>query len=433
MLKQKIESVYRERRHKLPGLDPDACFLFFGAGEVVRNDDVHYPFRQDSNFFYLTEFDEPNAILVLVGGKSHLFILDRDESREIWTGERYGQERAKNVFQVDETHSIQEFELKFDSLLEDAKRVYYALGSNPSRDQKILKLIHQASRFQGRGSYGHLPVLDPTPILAELRMVKDACELSFIRKACTASAKAHLQILKRVKAGMNEFDVQNEFQYAVFKNGATDLGYGGIFASGYNATTLHYVRNNDILKHGDLLLVDAGGEVNSYTADITQTFPVSGVFSPEQKRVYEKVLEVNREISRMIKPGTNYRSLHSHSVKMLTEALLSLGVLEGDLDANIQAGTFRKYYPHGLGHYLGLDVHDAGIYHERGKDFELKEGMLITNEPGLYFRERGNPYHGIGIRIEDDILVTATGSENLTHELPRDVAQIESLRTIAGS
>ena len=180
-------------------------------------------------------------------------------------------------------------------------------------------------------------------------------------------------------------------------------------------------------------MIDAAGEVNSYTSDLTQTFPISGSFSLEQKRVYEKVFEVNREITSMMKPGVNYRTLHTRSVSMLTEALLSLGVLEGDLETNLKSGAFKKYYPHGLGHYLGLDVHDIGFYHERGKDYDLKAGMVMTNEPGLYFRERGNPYYGMGVRIEDDILIIQTGSDVLTHELPRDVATIENLRTIANS
>jgi len=254
-----------------------------------------------------------------------------------------------------------------------------------------------------------------------------------MRKACSATAKAHLHLLKRVKAGMTEFDAANEFQYWLFKHGCTDFGYAPIFASGHNATTLHYVRNNDILKHGDLLLVDAAGEFGGYTADLTQTFPVSGNFSSEQKRVYQAVLNVNREITSMARPGVNYRSLHSRSVELLTEALLSLGVLSGDLRENINSQSYRPYFPHGLGHYLGLDVHDVGIYHEAGRDFELKPGMILTNEPGLYFRDRGNPYFGIGVRIEDDLLITDSGAEVLTHETPRDLEAIEALRTIANS
>jgi Xaa-Pro aminopeptidase len=431
VLKSVVNPEHLARRKKLMGLDPEACFIFFGAREQARNFDTHYPFTQESNFRYLTDFDEPDAALVLVGGKSHLFVLDRDESREIWNGERYGTERARLVFQVDEAQSVEQLYSKLEELIVDAKRVYYTLGKDSARDQKVLSLLHSAKRFQGQGRFGHLPVFDPTPLLAELRVVKDETEIGFLRKASSATAKAHIQLLKRLKAGMTEFEAANEFQYHVFKNGCDALGYTPIFASGLNATTLHYIKNNDTLKHGDLFLIDAAGELNGYTSDLTQTFPISGTFSDAQKLIYEKVLEVNREITRLAKPGTTYRALHARSVEMLTETLLSLGVLEGDLQANIKSMTYRKFYPHGLGHYLGLDVHDTGIYRERGKDFELKVGMLITNEPGLYFRERGNPYYGIGVRIEDDLLITESGSEVLTHELPRDVNQIETLRTIA--
>jgi Xaa-Pro aminopeptidase len=412
-------------------LDLDACFVFFGASEKVRKHDTHYPFTQDSTFHYLTEFDEPNAALVLVAGKSHLFVEDRDESLEIWTGERYGTGRAQSVFQVDEAHSIEHFFSKFEDLLREAKRVFFSLGQDTIRDRKILKTIQEARKFQGKGSFGNLPIEDPIGLITDLRTVKDELELGYLRKATSATARAHLQLLKRVRPGMTEFEAFNEFQYHVFKNGCTAQGYGPIFASGYNATTLHYTKNNEPLKHGDLLLVDAGGEVNGYTADLTQTFPISGTFSDAQKKIYEKVLEVNREITKLTKPGISYRSLHAQSVEMITEILLSLGVLEGDLAANVKTQSYRKFYPHGLGHYLGLDVHDVGIYHEAGKDFLLKPGMLLTNEPGLYFRERGNPYFGIGVRIEDDLLIAANGCEVLTHEIPRDVATIENLRSIA--
>ncbi len=433
MLKSQIPPNYIERRMRLMKMDSNACFIFFGAGEVARNHDTHFPFSQDSNFHYLTEYDEPNAALVLVGGKSHLFVLDRDETHEIWDGERYGIERAKSTFQMDEVFSERDFFTKLEELLVDANKVFYTLGIDSARDQRVIKTIHQAKRYQGQGRFGHLPIHDPLPLVSELRIVKDELEVGFLKKAASTTARAHLQILKRAKAGMTEFAVLNEFQYYLFQNGCTSHGYGPIFAAGYNATTLHYVKNDDLLRYGDLLLVDAGGQVNGYTADLTQTFPVSGTFSLPQKQVYEKVLEVNREITKITKPGTSYRTLHARSVEMITEALLSLGVLEGDRDSNIKAMTYRKYYPHGLGHYLGLDVHDVGIYRERGKDFELKSGMLITNEPGLYFRDRGSQFYGIGIRIEDDLLITDTGVEVLTSELPRDIETIENLRTIANN
>jgi len=432
VIKQQVSSHYSDRRRRLMGLDPDACFVFFGAKEVVRNYDTHYPFTQESTFRYLTDFDEPDAVLVLVGGKSHLFVLDRDESREIWNGERYGVPRARVVFQMDEAHSVDGFYAKLEELLVDSKRVFYGLGEDSKRDQEMLKVLSLARRFQGQGRFGQLPVFDPLPLVSELRVLKDEHEIGLLRQATQATVRAHIAILKRIRPGMTEFDAYNEFQYHVFKNGCDALGYTPIFASGYNATTLHYVKNNDVLKHGDLFLVDAAGEVNGYTADLTQTFPISGKFTEPQKAIYEKVLEVNREIARIAKPGISYRALHARSVEMLTETLIRLGVLDGDLQANIKSMSYRRFYPHGLGHYLGLDVHDVGIYKERGLDFELKAGMLLTNEPGLYFRERGgSPYYGIGVRIEDDLLVTSTGVEVLTAGLPREVNEIEHLRTIA--
>jgi Xaa-Pro aminopeptidase len=431
MLKSTVPGVHRERRLRLLASAPDACFIFFGAQEVVRSNSTHFPFRQDSDFLYLTGFDEPGAILVLVDGKSHLFLLERDETREIWDGERYGLDRAQTVFGFDETHPVHEFYSRLDTLLTDATSVRTTLGGDAERDQALLKALHGAARFRGKGRFGHLPVQSPLAELSELRSVKDEVELGLIRKACKATVKAHSDVLRKVRSGMTEFDAFVEFQYTLLRQGCSELGYGPIFASGFNATTLHYTRNNEMLKEGDLFLIDAAGECEGYTADLTQTFPISRQFQPAQARVYEQVLQVNREITAMIKPGVSYRELHSRSVECLTESLLSLGVLEGNAKELVLTGAYRKYYPHGVGHYLGLDVHDAGIYHERGQDFLLKPGMVLTNEPGLYFRDSG-PYFGIGVRIEDDILVTDSGSEVLTSGLPRTVAEIESVRSGGG-
>ena len=423
MLKKKVSECFQNRRSQLMKLDSTACFIFFSADELIRSNDSHFPFRQSSNFHYLTDFDEPGAALVLVNGESHLFVQERDESREIWNGERYGADRASGVFGTDEAYSMQEFFNKLPDLLKGAAKVYYQLGDIAERDQKILRAIRESIPGRGKGSLGNLPVYDPMPHVAELRIVKDAGELELIRKACSVSARAHTHILKTTRAGMNEFELTTELQYFMQKNGLREWGYTPIVASGMNATTLHYIRNNDVLKEGDLVLVDAGGENELYSADITQTFPVGKKFSEQQKKVYEKVLEVNRAITGMAKPGISYRSLHTEAVAMISDALKSLGVPLPEKE------SYRKYFPHGLGHYLGLDVHDVGIYQEHGKDFLLKPGMIMTNEPGLYFRGIETAYHGIGIRIEDDLLITDTGCENLTRELPRGVDEIESLRS----
>lgn len=408
---------------------PDACFVFFGAGDPSRL--TRRGFRQNPDFHYLTGFDEAGAVLVLNAGKSHLFVQDRVESEEIWTGERYGLDRAKSVFGVDEVVRVLELDSKLDLQFSDAKEIYYTLGEDRARDERILKLIQNSSRHRGRGRLGLLPVHDPLRHLALLRSVKDPFEIASLKAAASATADAHLHLMKALRPGMTEGDAAREFQYHALKGGCTDLGYATIAASGFNATTLHYERNNEVLKEGDLLLVDAGGEVDGYTADLTQTFPVSSRFTSEQKSIYEAVLRVNREITSRARPGTSYRALHSFSVDLLTGELLALGVLSGNLKENVNTQTYRPYFPHGLGHYLGLDVHDAGIYQEEGRDFELKAGMVLTNEPGLYFRNPAEAFHGIGVRIEDDLLITDSGALVMTAGLPRDPEAIEALRSQA--
>jgi len=429
MLKTDTPPCFQIRRQHLLRSEPEACFIFFGSEE---DSSIHdHSFRQNADFQYLTGFDEPGAILVLASGKSYLFVQDRDERQEIWTGELYGTERAKSVFGMDESHRVSEFESKLDAILQDAKKIFFELGKNAKHDSRIMKTLQSAIRHRGRGRFGNPPIHDPSFLLSNLRAVKDSHEIELMKKACSATARAHVHLLKTVKAGMSEFDAANEFQYQVFKKGCTNLGYAPIFASGMNATTLHYNRNNDILLPGNLLLVDAAGEVGGYTSDLTQTFPISRSFSLEQREVYQAVLDVNREITRMAAPGISYRALHSKSVELITEKLISLGVLEGDLKDLVHTGAYRPYYPHGVGHYLGLDVHDAGIYHERGEDFLLRPGMVLTNEPGLYFRDRGSKFSGIGVRIEDDLLITDQGCEVLTQELPREIEEIEALRASA--
>jgi Xaa-Pro aminopeptidase len=249
-----------------------------------------------------------------------------------------------------------------------------------------------------------------------------------MQSVCRVTAQAHTYLLKTVVAGMTEHDAAAEFQRFVLRHGCHDLGYSSIFASGRNATTLHYHRNNEVLKEGDLLLVDAAGEMDHYTADLTQTFPVGAAFSAEQKKVYEKVLGVNRAITQKIRPGVTYRELHQLSCEWVTEALLDLGVLKGELKNLMESRAYRPYYMHGLGHFLGLDVHDAGIYDHHGMDVKLEPGMILTNEPGMYFRNLSGPFAGVGVRIEDDILVTQEGCEVLTRDLPREVEAIEDLR-----
>lgn len=436
MLKTTVAKNYSGRRNRLMAHAPDACFIFFGASEVVRNNNYHYTFRQDSHFYYLSEFEEPGAILLLANGKSFLFCKERIEKDEVWNGESYGPARAKDIFGFDEAFSVNNFESKLDEVLSSEKlsQVYYSLGNHPAQDAQIMKCIANGKKHQGRGRHSQLPVMDPISLLSQLRMVKDDLEVDRLRKAAAASVKAHALLMRRARAGMNEKELFFEFQYTALKNGATDLGYAPIVAGGLNATTLHYVHNNETLKHGDLILIDAGAEQDYYTADVTHTFPVSDKFSEVQKLVYQKVLDCNRAVIAMMKPGVTYRQLHTRSVEFLTEALIELGVLSGTVSENIENKNYFPFYPHGVGHHLGLDVHDAGIYDERGKDVPLSAGMVLTVEPGLYFRDRSllnnatGRFYGIGVRIEDDVLITATGSDVLTKDLPREIAAIEAAR-----
>ncbi|NDG83856.1 MAG: aminopeptidase P family protein, partial [Proteobacteria bacterium] len=304
MLKAGTPPCFADRRRQLMQSAPEGCFIFFGNEEGAS----HYrAFRQSADFHYLTGFDEPGAILVLVESKSHLFVQDRDEKQEIWTGELYGPERAKRVFGMDEAHRVLEFDSKLDFLLKNAKTVHFQLGRDSKQDSRILKALQTAVRHRGRGRFGNAPVHDPSLALSRMRAMKDSHEIELMRKACSVTARAHEHLLRCVRPGMTEFEAAAEFQYRVFKGGCTELGYAPIFASGINATTLHYNRNNDVLRAGSLLLVDAAGEVEGYTSDLTQTFPVSSSFSPEQRGIYEAVLAVNREITRMAAPGVGYR------------------------------------------------------------------------------------------------------------------------------
>jgi Xaa-Pro aminopeptidase len=423
-----VHATYRNRRNALQSYDPDGCFVFFGAVEKIRNNNAHYPFRQDSHFYYLTEFTESSAALVLLDGKSYLFVQDRIPDQELWTGERYGVDRARDLFGMDAAFSIKDLDAKLEEWLSQPKRIYFTLGLNDEQDQRFLKVLQLARRHSGSGRHSQLGVLDPTTWLAQMRMTKDDLELSKMRQATQITVAAHRHLIQITKPGMTEADLHREFQYVTSKNGGTDLGYQPIVASGWNATTLHYVDNNEVLKDGDLLLIDAGAEVDYYTADVTQTFPIGKSFSKAQAEIYNRVLSVNRSITAMMVPGTTYRTLHQHSVRLITDHLLSLGILSGKLEDLIQNKAYRPYYPHGVGHHLGLDVHDAALYDDRGRDFELKAGMVLTVEPGLYFRNPDSPYYKIGVRIEDDVLITEKGPEVLTAGMPRDVDAIEALK-----
>jgi len=442
MLKTSIPGYFKARRQSLTSLPEaeGATFVLPAAPEVVRNNDVYYPFRQDSNFYYLTGFDEPEAWLVLapssVGGKSHrtiLFVRKRDREREMWEGERYGTEGAVSIFGADEAYLETEFESKLPEILKGSNKLFYRTQANEQNDRLIGELLAKHRSLMGRSGRGLLPIHDPSDLLGEMRMFKSNDEAELMRKACSASARAHKHVMQFTRAGMNEREVASELEYYFRKLGCDGLGYGSIVAGGKNATCLHYKTNNEDLRDGDLLLIDAGGERDYYGADITRTFPVGKKFTPAQAKIYDLVLKAQLECIAMAKPGATLPQIHSKACEILTDGMIEYGFLKGNRAELIASAQFRKYYPHGTGHWLGMDVHDAGLYQIRGEPRKLEPGMLFTIEPGFYVQpgdaDAPSEFRDIGIRIEDDILITKDGCEILTSEVPKTRADIEALRT----
>jgi len=427
-------SIFKERRKTLASKIPNSALIVASHPEMIRNNDVHYPYRQDTNFFYLTGFEEPESVMVFRPGcqpEYTLFVRRKDPLRETWEGFRYGPEGTLATFGCDKTYPIEELESVLPKLLSEVENVYYRLFQNHEFDGKFRTSIETVRLNQGRSGLGILPIHDSTELLGEMRIKKSETEKAWARRACKISAEAHLQTMKETKPGMNERDLQAIVEYNFMRLGAARLGYNTIVAGGANACTLHYVFNDQEIKNGELVLIDAGGEYNYFTGDITRTYPVNGKFSEGQKAVYEKILKVQKEIISFIKPGIVFKALQDTTIEMLTEALLELGVLKGNVQQNIEQNTFRKYYPHGVSHWLGMEVHDAGLYKIKGESRRIESGMSFTVEPGLYFPMDDSSVpsnmRGIGIRIEDDIIVTDTGCEVMTADVPKDIKEIEAV------
>lgn len=436
-MRKPLESmkVFSERRARV-GKDIQGSVLIAASPrERIRNGSVHYSFRQDSNLYYLTGFEEPETIFVFRPGQKPetvLFVRKKDPTRETWDGFRFGPEAAGELFNMDAVYPIEEFESKIVGLLKGADSLYYRLGKNEEMDEKIQESLHELRVSQGRTGYGLLSIHDADQLLGEHRLIKGAAELENHRKACELTSDAHTETMKFVRPGRNEREVQGFFIYQIMKRGAAREGYGSIVAGGANACTLHYVFNDEPLKDKDLLLIDAAGEYNYFTSDITRTYPINGRFTDAQAEVYEGVLKIQKNVIDYVKPGVPFMDLHEMAANQLTEMMLELGLLTGRREDLIQANKHRKYYPHGVGHYLGMDVHDAGLYLSRkGEPRKIEPGMVFTVEPGLYIpandTEAEAKYRGIGVRIEDNILVTSSGSENLTKTCPKEVSELEAV------
>lgn len=436
MLLSTLSTEFKKRREKFFHQAPGAALLLPAAPEVLRNPDVHYPFRQESHFYYLTGFEEPESFLVLTAQKKMaLFVRRRDPEREMWEGERYGVEGARSVFGADLVYPIDELDAKLPELLHGADQVLCRLGQQEAMDRRILAILERVRVAAGRSGKSLLPLSDPNELIGEMRLYKGPEEIAHLRKACEVTSRAHRAAMGQTAVGMNEGEIEALIDYEFRRGGCARVGYGSIVASGKNAACLHYRANNEPVRSGDLILIDAGGEYGYYTSDVTRVFPVDAQFAPAQAELYDLVLESQKAAIALAKPGATLPQLHMRVNEVLVEGMLRLGFLKGDRAKLIQSGAHKRFYPHNTSHWLGMDVHDTGLYQRNGEARRLEPGMVFTIEPGFYIqpgdREIPERFASLGIRIEDNILITDSGCEVLTHDAPKERAEIEAIRSAA--
>ncbi len=428
-----MNKEYIERRKRLAGAMGKGVAVLRTAPERVRNRDAHHPYRFDSYFYYLSRFTEPDAVLVITTEhepRSILFCRDKDIEREIWDGFRYGPDGAREKFEVDEAHTIAEADELLPKLLENQPALYYEVGGDPAWDNRVIGWLN-AVRAKGRsGVTAPSEIHDVRSILDEMRLVKDASEIETMKTAARISARAHVRAMRATKPGLREYEVEAELLHEFRRSGAQSPAYTSIVAGGSNACVLHYVDNNSLLNDGDLLLIDAGCELNGYASDITRTFPVNGKYSGPQRDIYELVLAAQAAAIKQVKPGNEWEDPHRAAVEILAQGFIDLGLCQGTRDAVIESGDYKKFYMHRTGHWLGMDVHDVGDYKRDGKWRKLEPGMALTVEPGCYIRAADDVperFWGIGVRIEDDAVVTQQGNDIITREVPKTIAEIETL------
>ncbi|MBC7197744.1 Xaa-Pro aminopeptidase [Stutzerimonas balearica] len=430
------KSEYARRRKTLmEQMGPDSIAILPAAPMYIRNRDVEHVYRQDSDFQYLSGFPEPEAVIALIPGREHgeyvLFCRERDPERELWDGLRAGQDGAVRDYGADDAFPIGDIDDILPGLIEGRERVYYAIGSNESFDHRLMEWIKtiRSKARQGAQPPSEFVALDH--LLHDLRLYKSAAEVKVMQAAAEISARAHVRAMQAARPGLFEYHLEAELDYEFRKGGAKMPAYGSIVASGRNACILHYRENDQPLKDGDLVLIDAGCEIDCYASDITRTFPVNGRFSAEQKAIYELVLAANEEAFKHIAPGRHWNEAHEATVRVITAGLVELGLLQGEVDALIASEAYKPFYMHRAGHWLGMDVHDVGDYKVGGVWRELEPGMCMTVEPGIYIAADNQNverrWRGIGVRIEDDVVVTKTGCQVLTGGVPKRVEEIEAL------
>jgi Xaa-Pro aminopeptidase len=415
-------------------MDQKSVAIIPSAREATRSNDTQYRFRQDSDFYYLTGFEEPDSIAVIAPGREHkytLFVRPRDPEQEIWVGRRAGVEGAKSEFGADESFPVAEFDEKLQDILDGAEKLYYRLGVHSDLDSKIIQRIAQMRALNRKPIHPPRTIIDPATIVHEMRVLKSPEEIDLMQKAADIAAEAHVEAMKTVRPGMKEYEVEAQIEQVFRRRGAAGPSYTSIIGAGENATVLHYINNDGELRDGDLLLVDAGAEYKGYASDITRTFPINGRYSEAQRDIYDLVLETQMSCVEMVRPGVTHDELKAHSVEMLTEGMVRLGLLKGKPADLIKEEKYKQFYMHGLGHLLGIDVHDVGIYYYEKQSRALEPGVVMTVEPGIYVapdtKDIPEKYLGIGVRIEDDVLCTNNGPRVLTTKVPKQPEEIEAL------
>jgi Xaa-Pro aminopeptidase len=435
MTAEKAE-IFRQRRKRfIEAIGRGAIAIIPGAPVAVRSRDVEFPYHQDHDFYYLAGFDEPEAVLLVAPGHPDgefvMFVRPRDKERETWTGRRAGVEGAVIDYGADRAFRIDEFDEIVPRYLCEAQRVYYPLGANERMNTKAVELMRASEANRERLGAGPTALLDPREIIHEQRLFKQPEELAAMRRAIAISDEAHRRAMSTARGGAGEWEVQAQLEYTFRLQGASGPAYPSIVASGPNATTLHYIHNDRRMEQGDLILIDAGSEYDFYASDITRTFPVATRFNPVQRELYALVLEAQLKAIESIRPGVPFDAPHEVAVRILVEGMRELKMLAGSLDEIIGSTAYRRFYMHRTSHWLGMDVHDVGLYRVAGETRKLEPGMVLTVEPGIYVgaddEEAPPAMRGIGIRIEDDVLVTAEGHEVLSAQIPKRIEDVEAL------
>ena len=434
-------SEYRRRRRQLIELvGPGGIAIVPSAPERIRNNDAHYPYRQDSDLIYLSGFEEPESVLVMVPGReaaeSILFCRERDRSREQWDGPRLGPEQAPAELLVDDAFPIADIDDILPGLIEGRERVYYHFGRDSEFDLKVLGWINRVRAQVRRGARAPHEIIALGFLLHELRLFKSRGEMTLMRRAATIAAEAHTRVMGMCRPGMTEFEIEAEILHT-FRSGRAVAAYEPIVGAGANACILHYRANQSELRDGDLLLVDAGAEYQYYASDITRTIPINGRFSPEQRAIYQAVLDAQKAAIAVATPGNHWNDIHDAAVRTIVQGLIKLELLKGSLAKNLKDEKYKNFYMHKTGHWIGLDVHDVGDYRIDGESRLIEPGMVMTVEPGIYIavdaKEVPARWRGIGVRIEDDILVTRNGPQVITDGVVKEIDEIESAMAAAKS